>query len=121
MHELSIATAVLETALRHSDGRRVTTVAVRTGAMRQVVGDSLEFYFDIVARDTCCEGAELQLTEVATALRCRGCDTGWSPQIPAFRCPGCGGADVEITAGEQLEVEYIEVESEEEPACTAPR
>ena len=34
-----------------------------------------------------------------------------------FRCPGCGGADVEVAAGDELEVESIEVE--EEPACTA--
>jgi hydrogenase nickel incorporation protein HypA/HybF len=119
VHELSIASAVLNTALRHADGRQVSSVSVRTGAMRQVVGDSLSFYFDIVARDTLCEGAELTLTEVATELRCRGCETRWSPQIPAFRCPGCGGADVEVTAGEELEVDYIEVE--EEAACTAPR
>jgi hydrogenase nickel incorporation protein HypA/HybF len=120
MHELSIASAVVDTALRHADGRRVSAVSVRTGAMRQVVGDSLEFYFEIVARDTPCEGARLTLTEVATELRCRDCDRTWSPEIPAFRCPGCGGADVQITAGEELEVDYIEVE-EEETACTAPR
>jgi hydrogenase nickel incorporation protein HypA/HybF len=120
VHELSIATAILETALRHADGRPVSTVAVRTGAMRQVVGDSLSFYFEIVARDTVCEGAELTLTEVTTVLRCRDCETRWSPEIPAFRCPGCGGADVEFEAGQELEVDYIEVEQEEE-ACTAPR
>jgi hydrogenase nickel incorporation protein HypA/HybF len=120
VHELSIATAVLETSLRHAGGRRVTRVAVRTGAMRQVVGSSLEFYFEIVARDTVCEGAELTLIDVPTELRCRDCGTAWSPEIPAFRCPACSGADVVFTAGEELEVEYIEVE-QEEAACIAPR
>ena len=120
MHELSIAGAVLDTALRHADGRRVTTVSVRTGAMRQVVGRSLEFYFEIVARDTACEGATLQLTEVATELRCGGCGTRWSPLVPAFRCPACGEGEVAIVAGDELEVDYIEVESEE-AACIAPR
>ncbi len=120
MHELSVAGAVLETALAHAGGRRVSTVAVRVGAMRQVVGASLEFYFEIVARDTRAEGAELTLTHVSTELSCRDCDRRWSPEIPAFRCPDCGGADVAILAGEELEVDYIEVE-EEEAACTAPR
>jgi hydrogenase nickel incorporation protein HypA/HybF len=120
VHELSIAGAVHDTAMRHADGRRVTSVVVRTGAMRQVVPRSLQFYFEIVARDTLCEGAALTLTEVATELRCRACETRWSPQIPAFRCPGCAGADVEITAGDELEVEYIEVELQE-AACIAPR
>ena len=119
MHELSLASAVLDTALRHSRGRRVATVAVRHGTMRQVVGDSLAFYFEIVARDSACEGARLLLTEVTTKLRCATCATEWSPEIPAFRCPGCGGADVSAIAGEELEVEYIELE--EEAACIAPR
>ncbi len=119
MHELSVASAVCDTALRHADGRRVTFVSVRIGAMRQVVGDSLEFYFGIVARDTPCEGARLQFTEVPAALRCHDCDTGWAPQIPAFRCPACGGADVGVEAGSELEVDYIEVERE--AAGVAPR
>jgi len=38
-------------------------------------------------------------------------------QLPMFRCPSCGGADVRVAAGDELEVESIEVE--EEPACTA--
>jgi hydrogenase nickel incorporation protein HypA/HybF len=119
VHELSIASAVLETALRHAGGRRVTTVSVRAGAMRQVVPRSLEFYFDVVARDTPCEDAELRLIEIETELRCRACDLRWSPQIPAFRCPACGGAEVTITAGQELDVDYIEVEPEE-AACIAP-
>ena len=119
MHELSIAGAVVDTALRHSDGRRVTSVSVRAGTMRQVVPRSLSFYFEIVARDTPCEGAALTLSEVATELRCRACDTSWAPEIPAFRCPACAGADVEITAGQELEVDYIEVE--QEAACIASR
>ncbi len=119
VHELSIASAVLDTALRHAGGRRVTTVSVRTGQMRQVVPASLAFYFEIVARDTPCEGARLRLSEIETELHCRACDKAWSPQIPAFRCPRCGSGEVAIAAGQELEVDYIEVE-QEEAACIAP-
>ena len=119
MHELSVATAVLNTAVKHADGRPVKVVNLRLGRMRQVVPDSLRFYFEIVARDTACEDAVLELVEIDTRLRCRTCRHRWSPEIPAFRCPGCGSADVDIVAGEELEVDYIEVE-EQETACTAP-
>jgi hydrogenase nickel incorporation protein HypA/HybF len=120
MHELSIASAVLNTALAHADDRRVTLVSMRIGNLRQVVPDSLEFYFEIVARDTRCEGARLDLTEIEARLRCSDCQLEWEPAIPAFRCPRCGAGDVAVIAGEELEVEYIEVE-EQEPACTGPR
>ncbi len=120
MHELSIATAVLNTALKHCDDRRVTLVNVRVGRLRQVVAGSLEFYFEIVARNTVCEGAELELVEIEARLQCRDCERAWSPEIPAFRCPSCASAQVDVVAGEELEIDYIEVE-QEEAACTAPR
>ncbi|HEY2260433.1 MAG TPA: hydrogenase maturation nickel metallochaperone HypA [Solirubrobacteraceae bacterium] len=120
MHELSVATAVLNTALKHSGRRPVSAVSLRVGRMRQVIPESLRFYFEIVARDTACEGAALSLEEIETELGCGDCGRRWSPQLPAFRCPDCGSAEVEVLAGEELEVDYIEVE-ELETACTAPR
>jgi len=120
MHELSIATAVVETALRHADGRQVTGVTVRTGALRQVVPESLRFYFEIVTRDSVCEGAHLDIVEVPARLSCRSCRREWEPLFPGFRCQDCGAAEVEVVSGPELEVEYIEVE-EREPLCTGPR
>ena len=119
MHELSVASAVLNTAVKHAQGRRVKHICVQAGALRQVVPESLRFYWEIVARDSECEGATLELIEVPVRLRCRDCDREWTPELPVFRCPGCGGAGVEVAAGEELSVDYIEVE--EEAACTAPR
>jgi hydrogenase nickel incorporation protein HypA/HybF len=119
MHELSVASAIVDTAVRHADGRPVSVVSVRVGALRQVVPDSLSFYFEIVARDGLCEGARLELTPVPLRLRCRDCDDEWEPEYPDFRCPRCSPGSVEAMSGEELEVDYIEVE--EEAACIAPR
>jgi hydrogenase nickel incorporation protein HypA/HybF len=118
VHELSIATAVLNTALKHGGDRPVAVVSVRAGRLRQVVPSSLQFYFEIVARDTPCDQARLELTEVSPRLRCSECEHEWEPAIPAFRCPRCESGEVTVMAGDELEVEYIEIE---EPACIGPR
>src|SRR4051812_49841508 len=110
MHELAISSAVLESALRHAEGRRVTAVRVRVGHMRQVVPDSLDFYWGIVTRDGVAEGSVLEQEVIPARLACRDCADEWGIELPSFRCPGCGGADVEIAAGDELEVESIEVE-----------
>jgi hydrogenase nickel incorporation protein HypA/HybF len=118
MHELSISSAIVDTVLRHASGRRVSVVDVRVGALRQVVPDSLAFYFEIVARDTLCEGADLRLEPVPALLRCEACDREWDPApepsleilIPIFRCPGCGAGASATIAGDELEVDSIEVE-----------
>jgi hydrogenase nickel incorporation protein HypA/HybF len=120
MHELSIASALVNTVAKHARGRPVAVVSVRAGRMRQVVTESLRFYFEIVARDTVCEQARLELTDVRARLRCTGCGEEWEPEWPVFRCPRCASSAVEVVAGEELEVEYIEVE-EREPECTGPR
>ena len=114
MHELSLSSAILETALRHADGRRVNSVEVTAGALRQVVMSSLEFYFEIVARDTLCEGARLQLNEVPARVSCNVCATPpWTLDQPIFRCPTCGGSDVEVRSGEEFMVQSIDVEQRE--------
>ena len=50
MHELSLSSAIVNTATKHAAGRRVTVVSLRVGQLRQVVPDTLEFYFEFVAR-----------------------------------------------------------------------
>jgi hydrogenase nickel incorporation protein HypA/HybF len=112
VHELSVSAAVVDTAVRHAAGRTVTSVHLRVGALRQVVPDSLAFYFEIVARDTVCEGATLEQELIAARLRCEGCETEWAADAPAFRCPACAGSAVAVLCGDELEVESIDVETE---------
>jgi hydrogenase nickel incorporation protein HypA/HybF len=128
MHELSLSSAIVNTAVKHAGGRRVTVVSLRVGRLRQVVPDTLEFYFEFVARGTPCEGARLEQEVIDARLRCRPCALEWEIEIPAFRCPTCGGCDVEIATGNEFEVESIEVESievesseAEEAECIASR
>jgi hydrogenase nickel incorporation protein HypA/HybF len=118
VHELSLSSAIINTAAKHANGRPVKLVSLRVGQLRQVVPDTLEFYFAFVARGTVCEGAVLEQEIVEARLRCRPCATEWSIEIPAFRCPTCGGSEVEVASGNEFEVESIEVEEAE---CIAPR
>jgi hydrogenase nickel incorporation protein HypA/HybF len=118
MHELALSSAIVNTVAKHAGGRRVSTVNLRVGRLRQVVPDTLEFYFEFVARDTVCEGARLIQEVIDARLRCKPCAYEWDIEIPAFRCPKCGGSDVEIASGNEFEVESIEVEEAE---CIAQR
>ena len=60
MHELSLSSAIVNTVVKHAEGRRVLVVELRVGKLRQVIPDTLEFYFEFVARGTVCEGARLE-------------------------------------------------------------
>jgi hydrogenase nickel incorporation protein HypA/HybF len=112
MHELAIAESLVAIAVRHARGRPVSRVDVTVGHLRQVVPSALEFAFELVARGTPLEGAELVLEEVPAAVRCRACgrtsEVVWFP----LACAACGGFDVEVVAGEELRVESLDVEEE---------
>lgn len=129
MHELSLSSAIVETALRHAGGMPVRSVQMRVGRLRQVVPESLGFYFGIVSRGGGCDGAELELELVDALMRCGQCAGEWDPAPrpaededdllgpPMFRCPGCGAGGAEVVRGEEFEVESIVVE---ETAPAAP-
>ena len=126
MHELSLATGIVETVVRHADGRPVTSVEMRIGTLRQVVPESLEFYFGICSRDTVCEGATLEQEIIQARVRCSSCGHERELDQPDFRCRSCAGTDVEVVAGTEFEVDSIEVTEElsndqEEAGCIAPR
>jgi hydrogenase nickel incorporation protein HypA/HybF len=137
VHELSLSAGIVDTVERHAAGRRVTLVSLRIGTLRQVVPESLAFYFEIVSRDTVCEGARLEHELVRALLHCRECEREWDPEpaplathssaigglpeLPSFRCPDCGSGSAEIRSGGEFEVESIEVEtSGKEEECIAP-
>ena len=116
MHELSLSSAIVNTVVKHAAGRPVTVVSLRVGQLRQVVPDTLEFYFEFVSRGTVCEGARLEQELVPALVRCEDCGSEWELDLPIFRCD-CGGV-ARVVTGEEFEVESIDVEEAE---CIAPR
>ena len=110
MHELSIADALVAIAARHAGERRVVRVEVRLGHLRQVVPQALEFAFGLVAEGTPVEGAELVMEIVPAAGICRACGT--QAELPGFPllCAACGSADLELTQGEELLVDALELD-----------
>jgi hydrogenase nickel incorporation protein HypA/HybF len=119
MHELSLSGAIVNTVEKHAAGRPVSVVSMRIGALRQVVPDTLDFYFGFVSMGTVCEGARLEHELVPARLRCGECAREWEIELPVFMCPGCGPAGrIEVAAGDEFEVESIEVEEAE---CIAQR
>jgi hydrogenase nickel incorporation protein HypA/HybF len=119
MHELAVAQAIVAAAERHADGRPVSVVRVRVGRLRQVVPEYLGFYFEVAAKETLCDGAELEWERVDSRLRCSACGDQWDPAPPSarsgdelivrFRCPACGSADHSVVSGDELVVESIDV------------
>jgi hydrogenase nickel incorporation protein HypA/HybF len=112
MHELGITRSVVaicaEHALQHGVNARVTRVTLEVGKLSAVMPDALRFCFDICAKDTLVDGAELEIVEIPGRGRCRGCGTEIDLAQLFGRCI-CGNTDLELLAGEELKIRTMEV------------
>jgi len=107
MHELSIATAVVEACAERAAGARIVRVRVEIGQLAAVLPDSLRFCFEICARGTEVEGAELEILETPGRAVCGGCGATVALSSPFGRCE-CGGV-LRIVAGNELRVKDMEI------------
>jgi hydrogenase nickel incorporation protein HypA/HybF len=112
VHELSIAQAIVDVAARHAGDSRVTRVHVQVGRLRQVVPTALEFAFELCAHGTPVAGAQLELEVMPVVVRCKACGAHSRPAAFPLACDGCGGLSVEVTRGEELRVQSLELEAE---------
>ncbi len=114
MHELGIATSILECvqaeAQHHPEGR-ITKVGVKIGELSGVDRDALQFGFEVLVKDTEWEPLVLELEYVPRMQRCSKCAyefrmTDFDPQ-----CPLCGEFSTQCISGEELDIAYMEVEA----------
>lgn len=120
MHELAFTQSLLDISSRHaakSGARRVTKLNIVLGEFSSFVGDSVQFYWDIISKGTVCEGAALQFERVPARLHCLGCETDYNLSGELTPCPSCASSNVRIVGGEECRLDSIDVETGEgEPA-----
>jgi hydrogenase nickel incorporation protein HypA/HybF len=114
MHELTITESLLEIALRHGDkanAARITDLYLVIGELSSVVDDSVQFYWNIIAKDTKAEGANLHFERVATKIECLECGETYQPSNNVMSCPNCSSIKIKILAGEEFYLEAINIET----------
>ena len=113
MHELSVAQSILKIGLQHAEeaeAKRITDLNIVMGELSSIVDDSIQFYWDIIAKDTIAEGATLHFRRVPAELQCLTCLEKYHPTYKELICPKCGGVGAKIIAGEEFLLESIDVE-----------
>ena len=114
MHELSLAEKINNTIkdlCERSDWARVRRIVLKVGRMRQIDPELLSFAFNVVAKGTVSEGAEVSVMELATVFLCHLCNKETNTEGTVFMCLNCGSTDVELRSGMELTIESMEVES----------
>ncbi|WP_181803720.1 hydrogenase maturation nickel metallochaperone HypA [Streptomyces shenzhenensis] len=112
MHELSIATAIVEQAgewARADGADRVLAVTVRVGELSGVVPDALDFAFEVARDGTALAGARLVVEQVTARAWCGPCTEEFAVGMPPFFwCPRCDRPATELRSGRELEITAVE-------------
>lgn len=113
MHELSVTESLLKIALQHAEkanAQRVTDLHIVIGDLASMVDDSIQFYWEIIAKGTIAEQATLHFDRVPAELQCMTCSEKYHPSDRELACPKCNGVKTRIIAGEEFSLQSIDVE-----------
>jgi hydrogenase nickel incorporation protein HypA/HybF len=104
---------VLEIASRHAQqaqAARVTDIYLVIGRLSSIVDDSIEFYWNIITKNTICEDAKLHFKRLPAELICLDCDFTYQLTDELTSCPDCGSARVRVLSGDEFQLESIEIQ-----------
>ena len=120
MHELSIASSIVEGVLSFAELHRVTkvlTVRLAVGELTCVELEQLRFCYTAVVRETAIEESALEIDRVEARVACPHCayqgapkyweDALFEARVPTLQCPDCGRA-AEATQGHECAIRTIQ-------------
>lgn len=113
MHELAVTENILNIVLKYANeasATKVKKIYLVIGDLASIVDDSVQFYWDILAKDSIAEGAELCFNRVNTVFCCNDCGTEYSSDGYSIICPQCRSTNIRIISGEEFYLEAIDVE-----------
>lgn len=111
MHEMAVTQAMLNLALEHANGRRITDIYLQVGRLSAVVPESVQIFFVYLSEDTLAEGATLHFQIMPIEMTCVECGqqadvSEWDGQPPQTimintlrqGCQ-CGSRNLRVTGG----------------------
>jgi hydrogenase nickel incorporation protein HypA/HybF len=113
MHELAVTKSILDLALKHAEqaqAKRIISINIVMGELSSNVDDSVQFYWDIIAKGTLAEGAQLCFRRIPAEFECQSCSQRYHPEDAELLCPYCGSPKVRIIAGEEFYLDSIDVD-----------
>ncbi|NVM52195.1 MAG: hydrogenase maturation nickel metallochaperone HypA [Candidatus Helarchaeota archaeon] len=125
MHEFATAQNIVRIVTRaamQNNARKISEVRLELGEFTFINPQQLKFVFEIAAKDSPAEGAELNISKIPGKIGCTKCGykgglkyTG--PEIHStvaaqfvLDCPKCESKETEIIGGRELRIKDIKIE-----------
>jgi hydrogenase nickel incorporation protein HypA/HybF len=110
MHETAIAhslfNAVSDEAKKHN--AKLLRAKISCGSLNAVNDEILSFAFEAVAKDTICEGVELEIEHKPIQAKCSNCNCVFDIDFKSPQCPRCSSNGFELIPDAPLLLESVE-------------
>jgi hydrogenase nickel incorporation protein HypA/HybF len=110
MHELSIATNIIEFAeefAKEHQVKKLKRIELEIGQLSGIVLDSLKFALDFAVKNTVLEQAEIGITVIPGKAICNKCQTPFDIVHWSTVCPACQSMDFEILDGKEMQITSV--------------
>jgi len=126
MHELSMADAIVKTAVdvaEKNDAQKIIEITIEIGGLALLNPEQLKFMIEVLSEDTLLEGAKIVIEEIPIEIECKSCsyegpagEEELDHYMPIVKCPECDDVSINIIKGRECNVKNIKIEKEDEDA-----
>lgn len=112
MHEYPITKRIIEIAeqfAKENNADEVKQINLVVGDYSGYVASSIDLYFGIIAEDSICRNARLNIERIQPRLKCNDCGELFVRKPFSFQCPECGGEGSPTDIGQEFYIKSIEV------------
>ncbi len=119
MHELSIASSIVESVLKFAEAngaKKIVEVRLAVGELTCVEAEQLRFCYTAITKETPMEDSTLEIETIPAQVHCPHCAYEGRPKywddalsaapIATLQCPTCGKA-AEATAGHDCAIRTV--------------
>ncbi len=120
MHEYTLTSNIIEEiirALQAEDNCKVINVTLGFGPFTHGSFESIQFWWEVLSKDTIAEGSKLVYKPLDGELYCPSCDEvirashehSIDEYLQIFACPKCHSLQTEIKSGEEIIIIDVEI------------
>ncbi|QHI71106.1 hydrogenase maturation nickel metallochaperone HypA/HybF [Aminipila terrae] len=112
MHEYPITKRIIEISeefAKKNNADDIKQINLVVGDYSGYVASSIELYFDLIAEDSICKNAVLNIERVEPKLKCSDCGKLFKRKPFSFACPYCQGEGRPTEIGQEFYIKSIEV------------
>lgn len=92
-----------------NNAEEVKQINLVVGDYSGYVASSIELYFGIIAEESLCAHAKLNITRIKPKLKCNDCGKLFERKPFSFECPVCKGQGSPTDIGQEFYIKSIEV------------